>query len=162
MPLPISHPHQRYSVSGYQETDLPSGAVAWSVNLLRYGQGFGLATDHGLGGPVDWAFTDSGYGREFLTAAAELHPGAANPGDVLVEELITIRQLNALEEVAYCLDDDRFEERGEHRVAEPGRSFLDVRRELASRFADRNPRIWDKSVSAMVPVAPEPPATPAG
>ncbi|WP_432515291.1 hypothetical protein [Kineococcus sp. SYSU DK001] len=162
MVLPISHPLQRYSISGYRESDLPSGAVSWSANLLRYGQSFGLVSDDGLGGPCGWTFTDGGYGEEFLAAAAALHPGAEHPGDVLVEQLITIRQLNSLDQVAYCLEGDRFEELGEHRLAEPGRSFPQVRRDLATRCADRNPRIWDKSVSAMVPVRPEPPATPAG
>ncbi|PRY18358.1 hypothetical protein [Kineococcus rhizosphaerae] len=155
MALPISHPHQRYSVSGYQETELPDGAVAWSVGLLRYGQSFGMATDHGRGGPVDWTFTDSTHGQEFLTAAAGLLPDAEHPADVLVEQLITIRQLNSLDQVAYCFDGDRFEESGGHRLAEPGRSFAEVRRELAAEHADRNPRIWDRSVSAMVPVTPE-------
>ncbi len=80
MVLPISHPLQRYSVSGYQEAELPSGTVAWSANLLRYGQGFGLVTDHGDGRPAEWTFTDAGYGEEFLAAAAALHPDADDPG----------------------------------------------------------------------------------
>ncbi|MEZ0493631.1 hypothetical protein AB2L28_15435 [Kineococcus sp. TBRC 1896] len=152
MALPISHPLQRYSVSGYRETDLPSGGFAWSADLLRHGQSFGMVTDHGDGRACDWAFTDDGYGAEFLAAAADLHPGATDPGGVLVEQLVTIRQMNSLDQVAYCLDDDAFEERGEHRLADPGRTFLEVRRDLAERFGDRNPRIWDKNASAMVPV----------
>jgi hypothetical protein len=150
--LPISHPLQRYSVSGYQETDLPSGAVAWSANLLRYGQSFGLVTDHGDGRPCDWTFTDDGYGAEFLAAAAGLHPDAEDPGAVLVDRLVTIRALNSLDQVAYCLDGDAFEERGEHRLADPGRTFLEVRRDLAALGPGRNARIWDKGASAMVPV----------
>ncbi|WP_380176471.1 hypothetical protein ACFEMC_11550 [Kineococcus sp. DHX-1] len=152
MVLPISHPLQRYSVSGYQEAELPSGTVAWSANLLRYGQGFGLVTDHGDGRPAEWTFTDAGYGKEFLAAAAALHPDADDPGAVLVDQLVTVRQMNSLDQVAYCLDDDAFEARGEHRLADPGLTFLQVRRDLAERFPDRNPRIWDKNASAMVPV----------
>ncbi|WP_432562101.1 hypothetical protein [Kineococcus sp. SYSU DK003] len=153
-PLPISHPHQRYSISGYQEEELADAAVAWSCDLLRYGQSFGLVTDHGHGEGADFTFTDSGYGAEFLAAARELHPGAAHPADVLVGELATIRQMNSLDQVAYCLEGDRFEELGEHRLAEPGRTFADVRRELAARYPDGGPRIWDRNVSAMVPVHP--------
>ncbi|MEZ0163732.1 hypothetical protein AB2L27_03000 [Kineococcus sp. LSe6-4] len=156
MVVPVSHPLQRYSVSGYQETDLPTGAVAWSANLLRHGQGFGLVTDHGDGRPCEWAFTDEGYGREFLAAAAGLHPGAGDPGGVLVDQLLTIRQLNALDQVAYCLEGDAFEERGEHRLADPGRTFLQVRRDLAEQHPGQNPRIWDKNASAMVPVTSPP------
>ena len=154
MVLPISHPLQRYSVSGYQETELPSGAVAWSANLLRYGQSFGLVTDRGDGGPCEWTFTDGPRGEEFLAAAAGLHPGADDPGGALVEQLVTVRQMNSLDQVAYCLDDDRFEELGEHRVAETGRSFEEVRSWLATEFAGRAPRIWDRNASAMVPVPP--------
>lgn len=157
MPLPISHPHQRYSISGYQEDpDAPEDAleVAWSCDLLRFGQSFGLVTGDGTGGANRYSFTDTVHGEEFCSAARGLHPAAEHPEDVLVEELVTIRQMNSLDQVAYCLDDDRFEELGEHRVAEPGRSFEEVRRWLATEFADRRPRIWDRSRSEMVPVQP--------
>lgn len=156
MPLSIA-PHQRYSISGYQEDpDAPQDAleVAWSCDLLRFGQSFGLVSNEATGGANRYSFTHSGYGEEFCTAARELHPAAEHPEDVLVAELVTIRQLNSLDQVAYCLDDDRFEDLGEHRVAEPGESFEQVRRMLATEFADRRPRIWDRNASAMVPVPP--------
>jgi hypothetical protein len=157
VPRPINHPLQRYSVSGYQEDlDAPEDAevVAWSCDLLRYGQSFGLVSNHGLGTANDYTFTDAGHGAEFCAAARERHPAAEHPEDVLVEELITIRQLNSLDQVAYCLDGDRFEELGEHRLAEAGKSFAEVHRELSVEFADRNPRIWDRDTSEMVPVPP--------
>lgn len=157
MVLPISHPHQRYSISGYQEEELADGSVVWSCDLLRYGQSFGLVGHRGGPGGNDYTFTDSARGEEFCAAARDLHPGAEHPEDVLVEALVTIRSLNALDQVAYCLREDRFEEFGEHRLADPGRTFADVRRDLATRFAGQDPRIWDKGSSAMVPV---PPATP--
>ncbi|WP_432505248.1 hypothetical protein [Kineococcus arenarius] len=151
MPLPTSHPHQRYSVSGYREQ--PSGdGFAWSCDLLRHGQSFGLASDDGRGGGVDLTFTDTARGEEFLVAARSLHPHEERPADVLIDELITIRQMNALDQVAYCFEEDRFEERGEHRLAEPGLTFEQVRETLATRYAARHPRIWDRNRSAMVPV----------
>ncbi|MFD0485317.1 hypothetical protein ACFQ46_22195 [Kineococcus sp. GCM10028916] len=157
MPLPMSHPHQRYSISGYQEDpDAPEDAleVAWSCDLLRFGQSFGLVSDDGTGGANRYSFTDTAHGEEFCAAARELHPAARHPEDRLVAELVTIRQMNSLDQVAYCLDDDRFEELGEHRVAETGRTFEEVRTWLATEFAGRAPRIWDRNASAMVPVAP--------
>jgi hypothetical protein len=156
VPLPTSHPHQRYSISGYQEDpDAPEDAlvVAWSCDLLRFGQSFGLVSNDGTGAANRYSFTAIGYGEEFCSAARDLHPTAEHPEDVLVDELVTIRQMNSLDQVAYCLDGDRFEERGEHRVAEPGRSLDDVRRWLAEEFPDRNPRIWDRNSNAMVPVS---------
>lgn len=154
MVLPISHPHQRYSISGYQEEELPDGEVRWSCDLLRYGQSFGLVGNQGSGAQNDYSFTDTARGEEFCSAAAELHPAAEHPEDVLVDELVMIRSLNALDQVAYCLAEDRFEEFGEHRLAEPGMTFAQVRRELATKYAGRNPRIWDKGSSSMVPVPP--------
>jgi hypothetical protein len=154
----ISHPHQRYSVSGYQEDpDAPEDAevVAWSCDLLRYGQSFGLVGNRGLGGGNDYSFTDTAHGEEFCAAARALHPEAARPEDVLVGELVTIRQMNALDQVAYCLEGDRFEELGEHRVAEPGLTLEQVRQVLVRDFAGRRPRLWDRARSAMVPVLPE-------
>jgi len=153
--VPITHPHQRYSVTGYREEETPEGELVWSADLLRYGQSFGLVGNRGEGGPDDFTFTDENYGSEFVTAARELHPDVDRPSDVLVDELVMIRALNSLDQVAYCLAGDEFEEFGEHRLAEPGVSFTEVRRELATRFADRSPRIWDKNCSAMVPVLPE-------
>ncbi|WP_432492181.1 hypothetical protein [Kineococcus auxinigenes] len=151
MPLPASHPHQRYSVSGYQER--PSGdGFAWSCDLLRHGQSFGLVSDDGRGGSADFTFTDTARGEEFLAAARRLHPDADRPADVLVDELITVRQMNALDQVAYCFEEDRFEESGEHRLAEPGLTFEQVRETLATRYAERRPRVWDRNRSAMVPV----------
>ena len=158
MPLPTSHPHQRYSVSGYQEDlDAPEDAedVAWSCDLLRFGQSFGLVSNRGRGGADEYSFTDAVHGEEFCAAARALHPGAEHPEDVLVAELVTIRQLNSLDRVAYCLRGDRFEERGEHRLAEPGLTLEQVRRLLAAECADRRPRVWDPARSAMVPVLPE-------
>lgn len=153
MSLPSSHPLQRYSINGYQEA--PSGdGVAWSCNLLRHGQSFGLVSNEGRGGANDYAFTDTARGEEFLAAAHELFPDDGEPEDTLVARVITIRQFNALDQVAYCLDDDRFDDLGEHRLAEPGSSFEQVRTELATRSAGRHPRIWDKGRSAMVPVEP--------
>lgn len=152
-----THPHQRYGVSGYQEDlDAPEDAevVAWSCDLLRFGQSFGLVSNRGLGGPDEFSFTDTARGEEFCAAARALHPDAAHPEDVLVAELVTIRQMNSLDRVAYCLDEDRFEELGEHRLAEPGLTPEQVRRVLAREFADRHPRIWDRARSAMVPVLP--------
>ncbi|MGI4893762.1 MAG: hypothetical protein ACRYF3_01460 [Janthinobacterium lividum] len=154
MSLPASHPHQRYSISGYQEQEQPPGDdVAWSCDLLRHGQSFGLVSNAGGTTADDYAFTDSARGAEFRTAARALHPTRTRPEDVLVDELITIRQLNALDQVAYCVDGDRFEELGEHRLADPGLSVEQVRSDLATRYAGRNPRIWDRTRSAMVPVA---------
>ncbi|NIZ90550.1 hypothetical protein [Kineococcus rubinsiae] len=155
MSLPSSHPLQRYSVNGYQEAASDEG-VAWSCNLLRHGQSFGLVSNEGRGGVNDYAFTDSARGEEFLAAAAGLFPDDAHPADTLVARVITIRQFNALDQIAYCLDDDRFDDLGEHRLAEPGSSFEQVRAELATRFAGRHPRIWDRSRSEMVPVDPRP------
>lgn len=158
MPPSIDHPHQRYSVSGYQEDpDAPEDAevVAWSCDLLRFGQSFGLVGNRGLGGANDYSFTDAGRGEEFCAAARALHPGAAHPEDVLVDELVTIRQMDSLDRIAYCLEGGRFEELGEHRLAEPGLTLGQVRRWLAEDFADRRPRVWDRARSAMVPVLPE-------
>ncbi|WP_432489596.1 hypothetical protein [Kineococcus sp. SYSU DK018] len=151
MALPTSHPHQRYSISGYQEHPTPDG-ISWSCDLLRHGQSIGLVTSTGRGTPDAYSFTDTARGEEFLTAAHDLHPDQPHPEDVLVDELITIRQMNALDQVAYCLDGDRFEELGEHRLAAPGLTFEQVRAALAAEHAARHPRIWDKTRSAMVPV----------
>ncbi|WP_337060185.1 hypothetical protein [Kineococcus sp. G2] len=153
MPVPVSHPHQRYSVSGYREEE-SGGRVAWSCDLLRHGQSFGLVAHDGGDGGNRYTFTDDARGEEFLTAARGLHPRAAAPADALVDELITIRQMNALDQVAYCFAEDRFEETGQHRVADPGLTFEQVRELLATRYAERGPRVWDRSRSAMVPVAP--------
>ncbi|NAZ86009.1 hypothetical protein GTR00_07855 [Kineococcus sp. T90] len=152
MVLPTSHPHQRYGVAGYRESEEPDGRVEWSCDLLRHGQGFGLVSDDGRGGDHRYAFTDAARGEEFRTAARGLHPGAAAPEDVLVDELITIRQMNALDRVAYCFAEDRFEELGEHRLAPPGMDVEQVRAALAAEHADRSPRVWDRTRSAMVPV----------
>lgn len=152
MSLPASHPHQRYSVAGYQEREEPDGRVDWSCDLLRHGQSFGLVGDDGRGGAYRYAFTDTARGEEFRTAARGLHPAAQVPEDVLVDELITVRQMNALDRVAYCFAEDRFEERGEHRLAAPGLSLAQVREQLAAEHAGRSPRVWDPSRSAMVPV----------
>ena len=154
MPLPVSHPHQRYSVSGYREDELDE-RVSWSCDLLRHGQSFGLVAHDGAGGGANrYTFTDAARGEEFLAAARALHPAAAAPADVLVDELLTVRQMNALDQVAYCFDEDRFEELGEHRVADPGLTFEQVRELLATRYAAHHPRIWDRGRSAMVPVVP--------
>ncbi|MCI2238233.1 hypothetical protein MO973_28090 [Paenibacillus sp. TRM 82003] len=141
MPVPVSHPHQRYSVSGYRE-DESGGRVAWSCDLLRHGQSFGLVAHDGGDGGNRYTFTDEARGEEFLAA------------DVLVDELITVRQMNSLDQVAYCFAEDRFEESGEHRVADPGLTFEQVRELLATRYPEHHPRIWDKARSAMVPVTP--------
>ena len=152
MVLPVSHPHQRYSVAGYREQ--PDGEViAWSCELLRHGQSIGLVSNDGRGGANTYAFTEHARGQEFRAAAARLHPDRPEPQDRLVDELITIRQMNALDQVAYCFAEDRFEDLGEHRLADPGLTFEQVREALATRFAERRPRIWDKRASAMVPVS---------
>ncbi|GAB3274847.1 hypothetical protein GCM10027586_21620 [Kineococcus gypseus] len=152
MPLPASHPHPRYGVSGYREDEV-DGRMSWSCELLRHGQGFGLVGGED-DGPHRYTFTDEARGEEFLAAARALHPDAAAPADVLVDELLTVRQMNALDQVAYCFDEDRFEESGEHRVADPGLTFEQVRELLATRYAAHHPRVWDRTRSAMVPVAP--------
>ena len=74
---------------------------------------------------------------------------------MLVEELVTIRMLDALDQVAYCFAEDRFEETGRHRLAAPGRSAAQVRAELAAQHPERRPRVWDRDLSQMVPVLPE-------
>ncbi|WP_369055575.1 hypothetical protein [Kineococcus terrestris] len=158
MVLPTSHPHQRYSVRGYQEQEHPAGdGFSWSCELLRHGQSFGLVSDEGRGGEFRYAFTDSARGEEFCEAARALHPDAERPADRLVDELLTARQMDALDQVAYCFAEDRFEETGEHRLADPGLSLEQVRHALATEHPERNPRVWDRSVSAMVPVLPDPP-----
>ena len=151
MSLPTSHPYQRYSTSGYQEQSSHDG-VAWSCDLLRHGQSFGLVSNDGRGGANAYAFTDTARGEEFQDAARRLLPEEARPEDVLVDKLITVRQMNALDQVAYCFDDDRFDDLGEHRLAEPGLTFGQVREMLATRHAERHPRIWDRTRSEMVPV----------
>ncbi|NAZ75377.1 hypothetical protein GTQ99_08070 [Kineococcus sp. T13] len=154
MPLPVSHPHQRYSVTGYQEQDTDDG-VRWSCELLRHGQSIGLVGGDDAGGPDHYTFPDPARGEEFLAAARALHPAAQRPGDVLVEELVTFRMLNSLDQVAYCFAEDRFEETGGYRLAEPGRTSAQVREELAAQHAERRPRVWDRNLSQMVPVLPQ-------
>lgn len=151
MARPPQHPYERYAITDYREDDTADGdTAAWDCDLHRHGQRIAHVSSDGS--TVRFSFDDPTHEAEFARAAVRQFPGYSHPADVLVQRLITNRQMGVLDEIAYCFAEDRFDELGEHRLAGPGLTFDQVRDALADLPAERGARIWDRSVGDMVRV----------
>jgi hypothetical protein len=143
VPTATTTAQPKYTVRKFSQMETRNG-VAYTCELLKDGNG---------GSTAFW-YTTPAEKDAFLARAAEETGETFEPDGAYIERLITILENNRKRSVIFMLEGDR-EEYGEFRQARSGLTFEQVKAALqGAQYADKNPRIWDKTASAFVPVLP--------
>ena len=115
----------------------------------------GTAENDGDGGCNMYDFTNRAD-----QAAMEAHAKATLGDEIevldeFVVNLTVTFEMNRMRTVAFILDGDDFDNMGQFRKFKSGVTVETARAQLLSNPAtqDKHPKIWDKTVSAFVPVA---------
>ena len=151
MPSATAIAQPAYRIAKFTQMETSSG-VAFTADILKDGKKVGSVEQGGNGGSNRYFFTDRAEESAFVAFGQEQFPGVEGE-DMFVERLITAFEFSRKRAVLFVFDGDGDPfETGAVRKAGAGMTFEQVKTALAQQKADRNPRVFDKTVMDFVPV----------
>lgn len=140
----------KFTVAKYKHLETANG-VAYTCDLLKDGKKVAKVSQEGNGGCNRYYFDDRAEETAYFEHAAEVTGETFEPQDLLTERLITVLEYSRMQSPPFVFEGDN-PEMGEVRKVRGRATFDQVKELLVTRYADKKPRLFDKSTGEFVPV----------
>ena len=141
-----------YTVAKYKALETHNG-VAYTADIVKDGRKVGSVEQEGRGGCNRYWFDDAAERVAFVEFARTQSVHDFEPEDVFMERLISVLEFGRMRRIpfVFAADGDPFET-GSVRQGPSGMTFAQLKAGLAAQHADKQPRLFDRSVGDFVPV----------